>query len=216
MKFIKQVSLFSIPIITLILSIPLFVNYSVRNKIFTEIIKVENKEFAIVLGAGIQSNNRPGVYLRHRLDDIVALYKAKKIKKILLSGDNSRKQYDELSVMNNYLIGKGVPQAVIFGDYAGFDTYSSMDRAAKIFSIKNAVIVSQGFHLPRSVYIAQFKGIDAIGFATKESLGRRKYLLREWTATIKSFFDCIGRRRAKFYGSKVNTDEVSNIVLEQL
>lgn len=65
---------------------------------------------------------------------------------------------------------------MIFGDYAGFDTFSSMERAIKIFDIKDAIIVSQGFHLPRSVYIAQFKGMDAIGYSTKASYGKRSIL----------------------------------------
>lgn len=118
--------------------------------------------------------------------------------------------------MNNYLVRTGIPQDAIFGDYAGFDTYSSMERAVKIFAIRDAIIVSQGFHLPRSVYIARFKGIDAIGYSTKVSYGKRKYFVREWAASIKSFLDCITNRNAKFYGNKVNTKGSSNIKKEQL
>jgi SanA protein len=118
--------------------------------------------------------------------------------------------------MNNYLVGNGVPQDIIFGDYAGFDTYSTMERADKVFNIKSAIIVSQGFHLPRAIYIAREKGIDATGYATKQSFGKRRYFLREYFATIKSFFDCIINRKSKYYGDKINTDGKTNINMEQL
>ena len=93
-----------------------------------------------MLGAGIKVNGTPGSYLKQRLDDAVILFRNGKIKKILLSGDNSKNDYDELSVMNNYLLQMGVPQNSIFADYAGFDTYSTMERAKKIFDIKEVTL----------------------------------------------------------------------------
>lgn len=215
-KVIKRIILLSVIVGSLILSIPLFVKYSVRNKIFSNVNNVEEREFAIVLGAGIKSNGTPGSYLAQRLNGALKLYFSGKVKRILLTGDNSNKHYDEISVMNNYLVKKGVPQNVIFADYAGFDTYTSMERADKIFNIKEAIIVSQGFHLPRSVYVARFKGIDAVGFTTNSNYGERRYFKREWAATIKSYFDCIYNRKAKFYGKKVRTNRKSNVRQEQL
>ena len=135
----------------LLLSIPFFVKYKARHKVFANIENVKEKDFAIVLGAAIKNNNQPGNYLKYRLDDALTLYKTGKIKKILISGDNGEDAHDEISVMNNYLVKNGVPQDIIFGDYAGFDTYSTMERADKIFDIKSAIIVSQGFHLPRAI-----------------------------------------------------------------
>jgi SanA protein len=203
-------------VVLFILSIPLYVKYAVRNKIFTTLKNIEAREFAIVLGAGIKGNQTPGSYLKQRLNDVVTLYKNGKVKKILLSGDNSKVKHDEISVMNNYLLKNGVPQKVIFSDYAGFDTYSSMERAFKIFDIKEAIIVSQGFHLPRSVYIAQTKGIYALGFSTHANYGKKRYYIREWAATIKSFFDCVFHRKATFYGEKINTNNKSNVEQKQL
>ena len=75
--------------------------------------------------------------------------------------------------MNNYLIAKGIPQDSIFADYAGFDTYSSMERAVKIFQIKEAIIVSQYYHLPRTLFIANQKGIHALGYTSDKNYGRR-------------------------------------------
>ena len=70
--------------------------------------------------------------------------------------------------------------------------------------------------MPRAIYIARKKGIDAIGYATRQSFGKRRYFLREYFATIKSFLDCIIERKAKYYGKKENTDGKSNIKIEQL
>jgi SanA protein len=213
---IKPFLLIVVFIFIIILSIPFYVKFSVRNKNFVKISNIGAREFAIVLGAGIKVNGTPGSYLKQRLDDAVILFRNGKIKKILLSGDNSKNDYDELSVMNNYLLQMGVPQNSIFADYAGFDTYSTMERAKKIFDIKEAVILTQGYHLPRSVYIANYKGIDAIGFTTHSSYGKRRYFVREWLATIKSFLDCMFNRKAEFYGIKVNTNTSSNIEQLQL
>ena len=212
----KSVLIFSGLCLLLVLSIPFYVKYKSRHKIFTNVENITNKDFAIVLGAAIKNDNQPGKYLKYRLDDVATLYHLGKIKKILISGDNGENAHDEISVMNNYLVKKGVPQDIIFGDYAGFDTYSTMERADKVFYIKNAIVVTQGFHLSRSLYIARVKGIDAIGFATRHSFGRRRYFLREYFATIKSFFDCALNRKSKYYGKIEDTDGKSNIKIEQL
>ena len=212
----KRILIFVGLVLLSILSIPFYVRYQARNEVFANIENVKPKEFAIVLGAAIINNNRPGNYLKFRLDDVISLYKSGKIKKILISGDNGEDAHDEISVMNRYLLENGVPQDIIFGDYAGFDTYSSMERADKVFDIKSAIIVSQGFHLPRAIYIAREKGIDATGYATKQSLGKRRYFIREHFAIIKSIFDCIIHRKAKYYGNKESTKGKTNIIIEQL
>lgn len=200
-----------------VLSLLIFfhVKNNIRHDIFNDIENVKDKNIAIVLGAAIK-DKRPGNYLQYRLDDAVELYKRGKVKKILVSGDNGRDAYDEISVMNNYLLKKGIPQNVIFGDYAGFDTYSTMERAVKVFDIKDAVIVSQGFHLPRAVYIAKQRGINATGYATRHSLGKRRYFVREYFATVKAFFDCLINRSPKYYGKKEDVNGESNIKIDQL
>jgi SanA protein len=212
----KRILIFVGLCLLILLSLHFYVKYKARHKIFSNVENVTDKDFAIVLGAAIKNNNQPGNYLKYRLDDAITLYQSGRVKKILISGDNGEDAHDEISVMNNYLVKNGVPQDIIFGDYAGFDTYSTMERAEKIFGIENAIIVSQGFHLPRAVYIAREKGIDAIGYSTRQSFGKRRYFLREYFATIKSFFDCAINRKSKYYGKKENTDGKSNIKIEQL
>lgn len=202
--------------LAVVVAVPAYVRYTVRNSIFTDVAKVEAKEFAIVLGAAIENNSQPGSYLKYRLNDAVTLFNAGCVEKILLSGDNSKESHDEISVMNNYLLEKGIPQSKIYGDYAGFDTYSTMERASKLFDIKSAVVVSQAFHLPRAVYIARQKGIAATGYATRASYGKIRYFFRENLAILKSYIDCLIGRKAKFYGEKIDTNKKSNIILEQL
>ena len=197
-------------ILILFLATPVYVKYSVRGSIFQKSVNLPHKEFAIILGAGVKKNGKPGSFLKQRLDDSVDLYNKGIIKKVLVSGDNGEKSYDEISAMNQYLVNAGIPQNKIFGDYAGFDTYSTMSRARKVFGVKDAVIVTQKFHLNRSVYLAQQKGIKAVGYSSS-SKGQRKYFAREWFATIKSFFDCVIARKPKFLGKKVNTSGLTNI-----
>lgn len=211
MKF-RLIIIITCIITTLILAVPVYVKYSVGRSIFQKSVNLPQKEFAIVLGAGVKKNGKPGSFLKQRLDDSVDLYNKGIIKKVLVSGDNGEKSYDEISAMNEYLVNAGIPQNKIFGDYAGFDTYSTMSRASKVFGIKDAVIVTQKFHLNRSVYLAQQKGINAVGYSSS-SKGQRKYFAREWFATIKSFFDCVIARKPKFLGKKVNTNDVTNIKL---
>lgn len=198
----KRIALFVLFCFLSTLAIPLYVKYKARHSIYANVHNVENAEFAIVLGAAIKRNNQPGGYLKARLDDALTLYNAGKVSKILVTGDNGENAHDEVSVMNNYLVKNGIPQNKIFADNADFDTYSSMERAGKIFGIEHAIIVSQGFHLPRTLYIARQKGMDATGYAAKQSYGKRKYFVREYFATIKSFFDCLRKRKSKYYGKK--------------
>jgi len=91
-----------------------------------------------------------------------------------------------------------------------------MERAEKIFEIGNAIILSQGFHLPRALYIARQIGIDATGYATRQSYGKRRYFIREYLATIKAYFNCFFNRKSKFYGKKNDTNKGSNIRMDQL
>lgn len=209
MKFRRIIVITGILMI-IILAVPVYVKYSVGRSIFQKSVNLPHKEFAIVLGAGVKKNGKPGCFLKQRLDDSVYLYNKGIIKKVLVSGDNGEKSYDEISAMNQYLLNAGIPQNKIFGDYAGFDTYSTMSRASKVFGIKDAVIVTQKFHLIRSVYLAQQKGIKAVGYSSS-SKGQRQYFTREWFATIKSFFDCVIDRKPKFLGKKVSTDNQTNI-----
>jgi vancomycin permeability regulator SanA len=101
----------------------------------------------------------PSDILKDRLDTAYDAYKAGKIKKIIVSGDNRKVDYNEPDNMKKYLISLGVNPKDIQPDYAGFDTYSSLYRAREIFQVKKVILFTQDFHLKRALYIGKRLGI---------------------------------------------------------
>lgn len=120
------------------------------------------RQVAVVFGAGLWEG-RPSPYLADRLDAAAELYRAGKVGVVLVTGDNSRVEYDEPDAMRTYLTARGVPGGRIVSDYAGFDTWDSCVRARKIFGVDRAVLVSQGFHIRRAIALCRSAGIDAYG-----------------------------------------------------
>lgn len=108
------------------------------------------RDVVVVFGAGLW-HGRPTRYLAHRLDAAAELYRTGRAKVVLVSGDNSRAEYDEPDAMRTYLTERGVPGDRIVSDYAGFDTWDSCVRAKKIFGVDRAVLVTQSFHIRRAV-----------------------------------------------------------------
>lgn len=160
----------------------------------------------IVLGAYVYNNNKPSPVLEDRLLYAYDLYSKGKVKKILVSGDHGTKEYDEVNVMRNFLIQKGVPEEDVFMDHAGFDTYDSMYRAKKIFQIQTLIISTQEFHIRRAIYIARRLGIDAYGYpCLDKDFYNMEYLnSRERFAKIKAFLDVeILKRKSKFEGEAI-------------
>ncbi|MDX3077352.1 vancomycin high temperature exclusion protein [Streptomyces sp. MI02-7b] len=122
---------------------------------------------AVVFGAGLW-NGEPSPYLAHRLDTASALYAAGKVRAVLVTGDNSRTDYDEPTAMRDYLGAHGVPRAKVVLDYAGFDTWDSCARARRIFGVAHALLVSQDFHIRRALALCHAAGIDAYGIGVDE------------------------------------------------
>src|SRR5262245_38745991 len=118
---------------------------------------------ALVLGAQEHDDATPSTFLSARLDLAIQLYRAGKVKVLLVSGDNGRPDYDEPDTMRGYLISRGIPAAKVVADYAGFDTYDSCSRARRIFGVTRAIVVTQSFHIHRAVTLCRHLGIDATG-----------------------------------------------------
>ncbi|MCW8099130.1 SanA/YdcF family protein [Streptomyces tauricus] len=123
---------------------------------------VPRTEVAVVFGAGLWQGE-PSPYLAHRLDAAAELYRSGRIQVVLVTGDNSREDYDEPDAMRAYLTKRGVPDGRIVSDYAGFDTWDSCVRAKKIFGVDEAVLISQGFHIRRAVALCQEAGVASYG-----------------------------------------------------
>lgn len=160
---------------------------------------------AIVLGARVSPEGIPSSYLQDRLDKALELYLQKKVTRFLLSGDHGKTDYDEVNGMKKYLIQHHVDTADIFLDHAGFDTYNTMARASQIFQVKDAIIISQHFHLPRAVYIARSKGITAYGItADKQNYGGLAILnIREVLAKVKAFLEVSINRTPHHEGPEI-------------
>src|SRR5205085_2867101 len=141
----------------------LWIEKSTEKHLYNRIEDLPEKDVALVLGTS--KNGRYGIntYFKHRMIAAADLYFSGKVKKILVSGDNHIKTYDETTDMAEYLIDLGVPDKAIIRDYAGFRTFDSVVRAQKVFHCNSLIIVSQNFHNQRAVFIAHHFGIDAVG-----------------------------------------------------
>ena len=164
-----------------------------------------NLQCIIVLGAGIKNTIEPSDMLKDRLDAAVRLYKAGVAPKILLTGDNGTVQHNEIHVMLMYMRKAGVPDNVLFCDHAGFSTYDSMYRAKSIFQVKRAVVVTQTYHLYRSMYIADQLGIKVQGAASdQDSYSGQAYReFREIIARVKDMGKVYMHAKSTLGGSKI-------------
>ncbi|HZG58789.1 SanA/YdcF family protein [Paenibacillus sp.] len=151
--------------------------------------KAPEAEAIVVLGARVYSETSVSPMLHDRLETGLALYEAGKAPKIIVSGDNGQAHYDEVNAMKRFLLDRGVPPEDIFMDHAGFSTYESMYRARDVFGVRKAIVVTQGYHLKRAVYVGRALGIDAFGVASdpREYVGAARYEAREKLARAKDF-----------------------------
>lgn len=175
------------------LALALYVRLATLPYRHSAVEEVEAEQVAVVFGAGIRGE-RPSRILAERIDAAVGLYRAGRVSKLLMTGDNGRSDYDEVSVMRRYAESLGVRPEDITLDYAGFSTYESCYRARAIFGVERAVLVTQGYHLPRAVYTCRALGVEAAGLAAPD-WGRYpapllvRYSLRELLATAKALVD---------------------------
>lgn len=125
-----------------------------------------SQRVGIVFGARVYPSGRLSGMLRDRVETGVALYQAGKVEKLLMTGDNSRADYNEPDAMKAHAVSLGVPAADIQVDYGGRRTYDSCYRARDIFQVSSAILVTQGFHLPRALYLCDQLGLPAVGVAS--------------------------------------------------
>lgn len=176
-------------------------------KIYSSIKKVPSKKAALLLGtAKYVAKGKQNYFYTYRIRAAVALWKAGKVKAIVVSGDHSTKYYNETSKMQQDLMKAGVPKKYITLDPLGVRTLDSLLRAEAIFDLKDYIIVSQKFHLERALFIAHAKGQKAIGFQAKDlakTPAAYRMKAREYLARAKAFLDVyILNTQPKFYGKK--------------
>lgn len=162
---------------------------------------------ALVFGAGLAPGGVPSQVLGQRLDAAVALYRAGKVQKLLVSGDNTDPYHDETKAMRRYALDRGVPPKDVVGDWAGVSTYDSCYRAHAIFGVDRATLVTQDFHLPRALFLANSLGMDAWGVPADAKARRAsRYRLREVLARAAAAFEVVLRPRPQLLGPKEDLD----------
>lgn len=206
-KLIKGI-LISIAVLALIITVvQIRVYYSSSGKIF-DAKNAPNSQAAIILGAYVSQDGSLCDMLQDRVITGVELYKSGKVDKLLLSGDHGRVSYDEVNNMRKYAETLGVPTEDIFMDHAGFSTYESMYRAKEIFNVKSAIIVTQKFHMPRALYIADKIGVEAAGVNADRHIyyGSQVYSIREILARVKAVFQVTTNAKPTFLGEQIPID----------
>lgn len=204
MIVIGVISIITILILALIINF--YVINSTKNRIISEekASKLEEVDCIVVLGAGV-SGNKPSPMLEDRIMQAIALYQNGTSKKLIMSGDHGKKEYDEVNVMKKFAIEKEIPSEAIFMDHAGFSTYDSIYRAKEIFEAKKIVVVTQEYHLYRALYIAKQLGIEAYGVKAnpQEYGGKITRELREILARDKDWLSCIFKPKPAYLGKTI-------------
>lgn len=146
---------------------------------------------AIVFGAAVYQDNLSRI-LEDRVKTAIELYKAGKVDRILVSGDNRTPEYNEPKAMADYLISHAVDQRHIIIDYAGRSTYETCKRAKEIFAVNQAILITQRTHLPRALFLANHLGLESFGIiADQQSYGSETSYqqMREVGASLKAFIN---------------------------
>ena len=160
--------------------------------ITAERAELPTTKVGLVLGCSEQvAGGRKNLYFERRIAAAAELFHARKVRYLLVSGDNSRADYDEPGDMQRALIAAGVPASRIVLDYAGFRTLDSVVRAKQVFGLDELIIVSQRFHNERAVYLARAHGIRAYGYDARDVSGSAalRTRLREVVSRLVAVLD---------------------------
>jgi SanA protein len=180
---------------------------STNRQLYSEVAGIPANDVGLLLGASKTTRiGNPNLFFSYRIEAAAQLFKAGKIKHIIVSGDNHKKEYDEATDMRDALIAKGVPDSCITLDYAGFRTMDSMVRCLKVFGQKNITVISQEFHNQRAVFIGNYYGMNAVAFNAKDVPNHfsTKTKVREYFAKFKAVLDLyILHTSPKFLGEEV-------------
>lgn len=150
------------------------------------------RRVAIIFGAGLRRDGTPTAMLRDRVLTGAELYFSGKVEKLLMSGDNRFEDYNEPESMRQFALSLGVPDEAIVLDYAGRRTYDTCYRAKAIFGVESALLVTQGFHVPRAVFLCNMLGMDTLGVEATRCYWNGspfRWDVREQFATVVAFLD---------------------------
>ncbi len=172
---------------------------------FEDAVEMEDVDCIIVLGAGVNPDGTMSYVLSRRVWMGAELYLANASQRLLLSGDHSREDYNEVGAMKDYMLSRDIPASVVFTDHAGLDTYDTMYRAKEVFKAEKVIIVTQQFHISRAVFIARSLGLDAYGVCCDPD---ERYFnlmtdIREFCARPKYLLDSVIKPKPKYLGEAI-------------
>ncbi len=176
-------------------------------KVYDSVESIPSARVAIVFGAGLSPDGTaPSGVLQDRILSAIELYKAGKIQKIIMSGDNSFKNYNEPLVMLKFARDNGVSSFDLQADYAGRRTYDTCYRAKYIFGVEKAILVTQDFHLNRALYICNNLGIEATGYIANKSnyINEDYFAMRDFAATLLAYWELYVVPPQVILGEKIN------------
>ncbi len=162
-----------------------------RGKTYDRIDETPSSEVGLVFGTSDRTKGRENLYFKHRVEAAAALWKAGKIRTLIVSGDNRAHDYNEPEKMKRALTKLGVPAHHIVCDYAGLRTLDSVVRAKKVFGLDSILFISQRFQNQRAIYLAKAHGLEAIAHNARD-VGPRsgfKTRVREIGARVKMWLD---------------------------
>lgn len=159
-----------------------------RGRVHRAAAEVPARQVAVVFGASVRGKQLSAT-LERRVEAAVELHRRGRVERILVSGDNSSPYYNESDAMRRRVLALGVPEEDVVSDFAGFSTYETLYRARELFGVRRPVLVTQGYHLPRALYIARGLGLDAVGLEAEPAGGAHAgaMSLREILASVKAF-----------------------------
>jgi SanA protein len=176
-----------------------------ENRVFTESENACQAQAVLILGALVYPDGRLSDILLDRTITALEAYQAGRAEKILISGDHGRRGYDEVGAVRDYLLEQGVPPEDIFTDHAGFDTRDSLYRAREIFQADSLIIVTQNFHLPRALFLADDVGIQACGLSADRHIyaTARLNAIREPLAIVKAYWEALWNTKPTYLGDPI-------------
>lgn len=180
---------------------------SAKGRTYNDVEKIPYHKVGVVLGTVPKlSKGNDNYYFTCRMKATADLYFAGKLSYIIASGDNHVKEYNEPECMRSALVALGVPDTVVFLDYAGFRTFDSMVRAKKVFGQDSITVISQHWHNQRAIYVARKQDMDIVGFDAKDAVVRKAYFknhAREILAKVKAVLDVCFGKQPHFLGEHV-------------
>jgi SanA protein len=182
----------------------LAVRSAASGRCYGSVAEIPERAVGVVLGTSKYARRgRVNRYYSARIEAGAALWKAGKVKKLLVSGDNRRADYNEPKIMRADLIAAGVPKENIVCDFAGLRTLDSMARARAVFGQEKITVVSQRFHNERAIFLAGGWNLDAIGFDAQSPALSNRLKLRESLARVQALWDRAVHTPPKYLGEKI-------------